>query len=123
MTEHRPVARCPGCGRSPNVSFSAGEVRRAKRERQAANVVSVKCPKCRERWWIKARDIAAAKPNGSRPPDLLPADFPEREILANVGVTTISELLSYNDPKDIPAIGPARARRIRAALDRNAVGA
>jgi RNase P subunit RPR2 len=53
---------CPDCRRTPNVSFSADEVRRARRERQAAHVVYVQCLRCGTGYWIQARDIAKAKP-------------------------------------------------------------
>jgi len=52
---------CPSCGRTPDVRFSEEEVRRAKRERQAAHVLNVQCTCCGTRYWIQARDIAKAK--------------------------------------------------------------
>lgn len=60
MTTYKPTSRCPICKRCPNVRFSEDEVRRAKRERQGAHVMSVACPSCGTRYWVHARDIAAA---------------------------------------------------------------
>jgi len=54
-------AHCPSCGRTPNVRFSEEEVRRARRERQAAHVLNVQCTRCGTRYWIQARDIANGK--------------------------------------------------------------
>lgn len=54
------AAECPNCGRTPNVRFSEDEVRKAKRERQAAHVLNVQCTRCGTRYWIQARDIAGA---------------------------------------------------------------
>ena len=61
MSSYAPTCRCPKCGRRPNVQFSEDEVRRARRERQGANVADVKCQKCGSHYWIKARDIAASE--------------------------------------------------------------
>lgn len=38
--------------------FSLEQVRRARTERQAAHVLSVRCPRCHAEYWIRARDIA-----------------------------------------------------------------
>ena len=54
------AVECPDCGRTPNVRFSEAEVRKAKRERQAAHVLNVQCTRCGRRYWIQARDIAVA---------------------------------------------------------------
>lgn len=62
MTKFKPQTRCPKCSRCPPVRFSGEEVQRAKRERQSAHVCNVQCPRCGHRYWIQARDIAAATP-------------------------------------------------------------
>jgi hypothetical protein len=59
----KPDARCPSCGRCPDVRFSEAEVLRAKVDRQRAHVMEVTCTResCRQRYWIQAGDIARSK--------------------------------------------------------------
>lgn len=56
----KSAARCPTCGKPPNVRFSRREVERARRERQSARLQTVRCPRDGTRYWITARDVAAA---------------------------------------------------------------
>lgn len=114
MTEYRPQSKCPNCSRAPNVSFSADQVEQAKRDRQAAHVVNVQCPRCRTRYWIRARDIAGARQDG---PAGLPADFPARDELMRAGVDSLEALAAIEDLTSIPGIGPAKAKRILSKLD------
>lgn len=115
MTEYKPTSRCPNCGRCPSIRFHEGQVALAKRERQAANVISMQCERCRSRYWIRAREIANAQADGL--PEL-PADFPERDALTQVGIRTVEELVRIEDLTSLPGIGPARAKRIALKLDR-----
>lgn len=114
MTEYRPTSKCPNCSRRPNVSFSEDQVRQAKRERQAAHVVNVQCPRCRTRYWIRAREIAGARQEG---PLGLPGDFPAREELVRAGLTTIEAVAALEDLTAIPGIGPAKAKLVLSKLD------
>lgn len=116
MTEWRPDARCPNCGRSPNVNFSEREVRRARKERQAARVTSVTCQKCKHKYWIRAAQIAAATPDPATN-GVIPPDFPDRDAIVAAGIQTLSALMNTSNLEQIKGIGPARARRIREALD------
>lgn len=56
----KSAARCPTCGRPPNVRFSRREVERARRERQLARLQTARCTRCGTRYWIRARDVANA---------------------------------------------------------------
>lgn len=96
------------------MSFSEDQVRQAKRERQAAHVVNVQCPRCRTRYWIRAREIAGARPDG---PAGLPEDFPAREELLHAGVDSLEAVAAVEDLTAIPGIGPAKAKRVLSKLD------
>lgn len=60
----KSAARCPTCGRPPNVRFTRREVERARRERQTARLQTVRCTRDGTRYWIMARDIAGATLDG-----------------------------------------------------------
>lgn len=113
--EYKPRSSCPECGRCPPIRFSRDEVRRAKRERQSARVLSVQCPRCRNRWWIRAGEIARAyMVRGS----LIPSEFPGREHLVRAGISSLQGVLDRRGTlTEIPGIGPATASRIEEALD------
>lgn len=122
MTEYRPKARCPRCNRAPNVNFSAREVERAKRDRQAARITSVTCQRCGGKYWIRAREIAAATAdpatngNGAQAP-AIPRDFPERDAVIAAGFETVDDLRKVGNLATTKGIGPIRAKVIREALD------
>lgn len=117
MTTYTPACGCPTCGRRPPVGFTADEVRRARRERQAARVVKVHCPRCGRYYWVRARDIAVAMPVPSGA-DSLPADFPGRTHLVRAGLGSIEKVCGADDLEDVPGIGPKTARQIQEILDR-----
>ncbi len=95
--------------------FSATEVQRAKRERQATRVVNVQCRRCGTKWWIRAREIAAAVPD--RAFIDIPDDFPGRDELLRAEVRTLQGVRALSDLTSVPGIGPATAKRINARLD------
>lgn len=114
-----PDCQCPDCGRTPNVGFSIDEVRRAKRERQAARMTSVKCPRCGTTYWIRARDVARATP----PDFLVFLDAPTVAVLRERGLTgreDVERLRRLGKLGEVEGVGPARERRIREALDASA---
>lgn len=47
----------------------------------------------------------------------LPDDFPGAATLAEAGINTIEDLVAAGNLTDIPGIGPARAAKIREALE------
>lgn len=98
------------------MNFSEREVRRARKERQAARVTSVTCQKCKQKYWIRAAQIAAATPDVATN-GVIPPEFPEREALVAAGIRTMTALRSTSNIEQIKGIGPVRARRIREALD------
>lgn len=51
--------------------------------------------------------------------DTLPEDFPGRRALLEAGVATWAELLAIDDLEAIRGIGPATAKRIREAMERD----
>lgn len=118
---YKPTARCPRCGRPPAVRFSGAEVKRARRERQRANVQTAECSRCRTRYWIRAREIAEAQPERSgrtRRNGGLPTTLPDyaRSVLVAAGIETVEELLEVEDYQSISGVGPATARAIEGAL-------
>lgn len=117
MTTYKPKAECPSCRRRPPVEFTADEVRKAKRERQAARVLSVQCPRCQTYYWIRARAIAQATANGNGTrPISLPPEFPGRSHLVRAGLTSLAEVRARDDLTDLPGIGPKTAEQIEEAL-------
>lgn len=113
MSGWKPDARCPDCGRPPNVRFSERDVRRAKVDSQHRRVMNVQCTRCRARYWIRAGEIArsTADENGRLPPD-----FPGYHALRAAGIETLSGLFDIEDYTKIKGVGAATDRAIRAAL-------
>ena len=66
------------------------------------------------KWWIRAREIAAATPE---PGPTLPVDFPGRADLERAGIQSIAQVRAVTDLMEIPGIGRATAKRINARLD------
>lgn len=133
MTKYVPKARCPNCGKISSVRFSEEEVTRASRERQAAKVVEVRCGRdrgrgrplrCATRYWIRAREIAFATPEGHATPyersnGDYPPGFPERgKVVLRESGLEVSDLERIEDWQSIPGIGPATERKMRAAIER-----
>lgn len=83
MTKFVPDARCPGCGRAAPVRFTGEEVERARRERQAARIVEPQCPRCKMRYWVRARDIAASVPEPAERKAKAKAKGGRRPVLAS----------------------------------------
>lgn len=117
MTEYRPKARCPKCDRAPNVSFSGTQVAQAKRERQATRVMMVKCQRCGDKYWIRAREIAesVSLTNGSDPMKKLHALT--RAALVKQNIRTLDDLKRVPDWGEVPGIGPSRVKEIEKVLD------
>lgn len=120
MNGWKPAARCPKCGRPPNVRYPKDQVRRARRERQRTRVTNVVCSRCRTRYWIRAGEIARAVPdiNGKLSPK-----FPGYHPLREAGIRTLADLAEVEDLQAIDGIGPAIEREIRAALAESRVSA
>lgn len=113
MSGWKPDARCPDCGRPPNVRFTEAEVRRAKVDSQSRRIMNVQCTRCRTRYWIRASEIArsSADANGR-----LPSSFPGYHALRSAGIETVSGLFDIEDYTTIKGVGAATDRAIRAAL-------
>jgi hypothetical protein len=132
MTEktYAPKASCPSCRRAPNVRYTAGEVRRMRRERGTARVNEYRCQRCHTHYWILAVHIAKialpddvaprrrrVRRNGiGRAPRPLPDDLPWREVLLTHGIRTMDELTALRDLTSVPYIGESRAAEITRAL-------
>lgn len=115
-----PDCACPECGRAPNVGFSPDQVERAKRERQAARIMSVRCLRCGKHYWIRAQDIARAKPPGF----FLLLDAKTAAALRKAGLTNAGDIearIRSGTLGDVDGIGEVRQREIRKALDASAM--
>jgi hypothetical protein len=122
MNRWQPTTVCPGCNRTPNVTFSEREVLRARSERQGAHVAHVICTRCGTGFWLLARDVAEAQPvqNGRLLGLFDPATA---AALRKAGLTTAELLRSTMEAgklEEVPGLGPARVSQIRKLLDAGA---
>lgn len=124
MTKYRVASsgRCPSCRRYPDIRFSEESVSQAKRMRQGQHIQEVTCG-CGRRYWLQARDLAAATPRGNgatapTEPTGWPEGFTPSAVgaLSEAGITTMEALLAVEDWTTIPGIGQATDRKMRAAM-------
>lgn len=118
MTKWKADAKCPHCGREPNVRFSEREVRRCRVDRASARHTEVQCPRCRRKFWIRSGQIAAASTNGRASTNgHLPEDFPWRGKLVDLGIESLTDLQEVEDLTQLPGFGDTRAGQVNKALD------